>query len=55
METILTLLNKIQAQCEELKQDILYLEQPYAGLIDIEQHEQAMQERNVDHANDGKI
>lgn len=31
------------------------LDQPFAGMIDMEAVEQAEQERNVDHANDNRI
>jgi hypothetical protein len=55
MTTILGLMQTIKDSLADLEEEIGKLELPYAGFIDTEAVDQVEQERNQDHANDGKI
>lgn len=55
MTTILGLMQTIKDSVADLEVMIKELDQPFAGMIDMEAVEQAEQERNVDHANDNRI
>jgi nitrate reductase assembly molybdenum cofactor insertion protein NarJ len=55
MKTIQQLMAEINENVAALNNALEQLNEPFAGFIDTEAVEQMEQERNVDHANDGKI
>jgi hypothetical protein len=55
MTTIAELIQELKTNAANLEKALLELDQPFAGMIDVEAVDQVEQERNLDHANDNGI
>ncbi len=55
MMTILSRLNKIEADVALLQAEVKKLKEPFAGFIDTTAADQVEDDRNLDHFNDEKI